>query len=437
MENHSLSLSGPKQAAGVAYIAAFVGITYGFGIYVFSQLIPDMTRSLDFSNAEAGTITAAGQLGFVVFAFAGTWMSTRVNPVGVMVGSALLCSVSVFAVGFASNVWVVGALIFISTGTSASVYVPIAEVVASFTSVSRRGTSLGVISSGTTYGVGVGALLVPVFAVWDTWRGVWWTSGILGGILCVFAYRFFRRHHIWTEVWRLRVANKSTSASKQGSGLDLKTVFALILTWAGLIWIIKLMNGFSFMSFQTFLSPLLRDHGGQSVNYASGVWLTIAVCGAAAGLLVGAIGDRIGLRRTLFFCYGLFVVSSVIMANFQGGLMPYVGAALFAFSFYPIYGLVPAYVSTVASGAVATVIFGMANVFQGLGGILGNSVGGWFADSAGSGSDRIVYLYLVLGAGAAVLALATFALPSDRAPAPDGPRPSGALSTQDVGVTRP
>ncbi len=185
------------------------------------------------------------------------------------------------------------------------------------------------------------------------------------------------------------------------------------------IWVIKFMNGFSFMSYQNFLAPLLRDHGGQSIEYSSAVWMTIAVVGAVAGFAVGRLGDLLGLRRTLTLCYGMFLLSCLLLHGSQKGWMPFAAAALFGLSFYPIYGLVPAYVGRISTVAQATLIFGLANVFQGAGGVVGNLVGGSVANDVA----WLPNYYLLLGAGAFVLGLATLTLPSDRRPRPAGIEP--------------
>ena len=63
------------NAAVVVLLTGLVAATYGFGIYLFAQLVPDMQASLGFSFAYVGTITAAGQLGFLLCALLAAWLT--------------------------------------------------------------------------------------------------------------------------------------------------------------------------------------------------------------------------------------------------------------------------------------------------------------------------------------------------------------------------
>lgn len=400
-----LTGTSAQRWSAVLLVAAFVGVTYGFGIYVFSQLLPTMSRDLGFSYAVAGRITAAGQAMFIAFSFLAVWLCRRLNGTMVVIGSAVLCALCLVVAGATSSTIVLAVALAVAAGTSASVYVPIVELVPRLIPAERRGTALGIISSGTTYGVFVSAAVIPALTSTWGWRSVWFTVAAVSAILVVVATGLFSRLGLFQDP-----VEEPRTSDEPVSRRGLASVIAFVSLWMVGIWVIKFMNGFSFMSYQNFLAPLLRDHGGQSIGYSSAVWLTMAVVGAFSGFAVGRLADSFGLKRTLTLCYGFFLASCVILAATQSGLLPFAAAVLFGLSFYPIYGLVPAYVSAVSTGAQATIVFGMANVFQGAGGVVGNVVGG----SVAGDLDWLPNYFLILGAGAFVLALATVVLPSDR-----------------------
>jgi predicted MFS family arabinose efflux permease len=62
-------------------------------------------------------------------------------------------------------------------------------------------------------------------------------------------------------------------------------------------------------------------------------------------------------------------------------------AACFGWSFYAIYGLIPAYISKTVEPRAAVKVFAVANVFLGVGTTLGNVIGGripgWFGSLQG------------------------------------------------------
>lgn len=414
-----------QRWSAVLLIAGFVGVTYGFGIYVFSQLLPTMSDDLGFSYATAGQITGIGQFLFIVFAFASTWLSHRFNGAVVVVGSAVLCTLCLIGVGLTSSTVVLTICLAIAAGTSASVYVPIVEIVPRLIDGNRRGTALGIISSGTTYGIFVSAAVIPALTGTVGWRAVWFVVAAVSAALILVAVRLFSRLGLFQDVPTAPLTaddaagDALSGAAVEGGGpaerlrarRSLAAGMTFLSVWMVGIWVIKFMNGFSFMSYQNFLAPLLRDHGGQTIGYSSAVWMTIAVVGAFAGFAVGRLGDVLGLRRTLTICYGMFLASCLLLYTSQSGWLPFVAAMLFGLSFYPIYGLVPAYVGRISTVSQATLIFGLANVFQGAGGVVGNLTGGTVATD----TAWLPNYYLLLGAGAFVLAAATLALPSDRA----------------------
>ncbi|MBH0247472.1 MFS transporter [Streptomyces cavourensis] len=163
------------------------------------------------------------------------------------------------------------------------------------------------------------------------------------------------------------------------------------------------------MPFQNYLSPYLREGLGFDIGFAAQVWGAIGIIGMFAGFAVGWLSDRIGVRAALVMCYTLFFLSAAILVVAPVGFLPMVSGVLFALAFYPIYGLVPAYVSKSASGAAATVIFGITNVTQGLGGIAGNYTAGFLKNVTGD----FMWYYVVIAVTAVVLALLTLQLPRE------------------------
>ena len=188
-----------QRWSAVLLIAGFVGVTYGFGIYVFSQLLPTMSDDLGFSYATAGQITGIGQFLFIVFAFAATWLSHRFNGAVVVIGSAALCTLCLVGVGLTSSTVVLTACLAVAAGTSASVYVPIVEIVPRLIGENRRGTALGIISSGTTYGVFVSAAIIPILTHTVGWRAVWFAVAGVSLVLIAIAWRLFSRLGLFSD----------------------------------------------------------------------------------------------------------------------------------------------------------------------------------------------------------------------------------------------
>ncbi|MEU8887458.1 MFS transporter [Streptomyces sp. NPDC048442] len=405
--------------ATTVLLTSFVAATYGFGFYLFAQLVTDMRKDLGFDYTVVGTITAAGQLGFLVFALLGTWLSTRIGGGQVVIGSVALCGLCLVLLPVTNSIVLIAVLLTIMGGTAASVYVPLVEIVGRVIDYRHRGKVLGLVSSGTSYGVFVNSLLVPGFVQDDNWQGLWYSVGF--GTLMVTAVAAFTFHRL--GLFRPEKA-ETPGTPDDGPGAGGRTPEGdstvkdnsaragwrmVLVRWVVIVWIIKFLNGFACMPFQNYLSPYLREGLGFDIDFAAQVWGTIGVIGMFAGFAVGWLSDRIGVRASLVMCYSLFFTSSVLLVLAPVGFLPMVSGVLFALAFYPIYGLVPAYVSKSASGAAATVIFGVTNVTQGLGGIVGNYTAGFLKNVTGD----FMWYYVVVAVVAVILGFLTLQLPRE------------------------
>lgn len=380
-------------------LTGFVAATYGFGFYLFAQLVPDMRRDLGFGYAAVGTITAAAQCGFLGFAVLGGWLSARIGGGLVVIGSAALCGLCLLLLSAVQAVPVLAALLIIIGGTAASVYVPMIELVGGVIPHQHRGKVLGLVSSGTSYGVFLNSLLVPRFLTGDDWRGVWLTVGAITLALAGAGAVTFRHIGLLTST----VRSGTKDASVQGPASK------LLVLWVVLIWVMTFLNGLSMLPFQNYLSPYLREELGFSVEFAADVWATLGIIGMVAGFAVGWISDKAGVRFALVLSYACVATSAAILVMAPIGVLPVVAGVLFAFAFYPVFGLIPAYVSKVTDGRTSTRVFAIANVTLGVGGICGNFGAGLLKNVTGS----FVEIYVVVAILAIGLIGASLMLPGE------------------------
>lgn len=434
--------SSPLVAVFItALLTAFMAAAYGFGMYLFSQLVTDMRADIGFGYATVGVITAGGQLGFLVFALLGAWLAARVGGGQVIVGSGALCGICLVGLPMTDSIIVIGVLLAILGGTAASVYVPMVEIVARVITYRHRGKVLGLVSSGTSYGVVVNSLLVPYFVLNDNWRGVWYVVGFGTLAVTVIGVIAFWRLGLFRPSGGSREKAEGTSGSERSSGDRGVPLRRLLVPWVVVIWIITFLNGFSTMPFQNYLSPYLREGLGFSVDYAALVWGLIGFIGMFAGFAIGWLSDKTGVRLAMLFCYFSILLSAALLVVAPVGPIPVISGVLFSLAFYPVFGLVPAYVAKTVDGTSATTIFGIANVTLGVGGMAGNYAGGMLESLTGS----FVWIYVMIGLTAILLALLASRLPSEsteegpavRGGSEDSPAEGGASEVSVVGTSAP
>jgi len=385
----------------VLLLTGLVAATYGFGIYLFAQLVPDMRASLGFDISYVGTITACAQLGFLASALFAAWVTPRVGGGWVVFGSGVVCAVALLLIPMAHNIVLIGALLTVLAGTAATVFVPMVDVIARTVAFKYRGMAMGLVSSGTSYGVFINSLLVPLFAPQGEWRTVWGLVGFLTVLIALGVMLVF---------FRARLFNRSRDPGAAVKGAAKVDKSALTQPWVLKIWAMTMLLGFSTFPFQNYLSSYLRTQLDFDVTYTAQIWASMGFVGMFAGLAVGWLSDRIGLRVAMLLVYASVCAAALIFVLHPVGHWPLVAAILFALAFYPIFGLIPAYVSKMAgSAAVSVAVFGVANITQGVGGMIGNLCAGLLASFTGS----FVGVYLVIALVAVGLAILTTRLPRE------------------------
>ena len=379
----------------VVLMTTLVAATYGFGIYLFAQLVPDMRESLGFDLGYVGAVTASGQLGFLVCALLAAWLTPKVGGGFVILGSGVVCAIALLLIPLTSNIFLIGALLTVLAGTAATVFVPMVDVITRVVAYRYRGMAMGLVSSGTSYGVFINSMLVPIYAPQGAWRTVWWLEGLLTLMIVVAVLWVFKHVGLLgkTSPSETVSATGDVSTPPRLKRADFQS--ELIKPWVLMVWSMNFLIGFSTFPFQNYLSSYLRTELGFGVEYTAQIWALIGIVGMFVGLAVGWLSDKIGLRVTMIFVYLCLIMSALILVTMPSGYWLMVASVLFSTAFYPIFGLIPAYVSKLApSISIAVAIFGVANVMQGAGGMLGNYGAGFLASM--SGTFTAVYSIVVI-----------------------------------------
>jgi len=181
-----------------------------------------------------------------------------------------------------------------------------------------------------------------------------------------------------------------------------------------IIWGILFLNGLSCIPFQTYLAPYIRDELMFPVDIAGRIWSIIGFVGMGSGLAMGALSDKTGIRFALTVTCS-FVGLAAVMVCLHGGYhqLAFAGIA-FGLAFYAIYGLVPAYIAKTTTPAQSTVVFGIGNVTQGLGSMLGNFIGGWSKSVFGT----FMWIYVSIALIAMLTIAMSWLLPNEKTAPP-------------------
>lgn len=369
----------------------YIAATYGFGVYLFPALMPDMIADFAIGYGGAGTIASLTQVGFLVSSLASGLMTEKIGATRLVNLSMLICVACLGLVPLVPNAFCLAALLIVMGATSASVWVPMVAVATLSIPARHQGKALGLMSSGTAYGLFVNGFSIPLLLPGHGWQMVWTFSAGLSGVLLV------------TGLLALRGAAQAPSRSDPAPAGSAVPYRQLLLDPRNLlIPAMMFLSGIAAMPSQNYLVALVQDELGYGVTAAANIWKAIGLIGMFGGFAMGIVADFITVKRALALAYAFLAVA--IGTFLHHGALPeiYLGAALFGLAFSAIFGLIPAYVSLTYPARMTAPIFGFSNVMLGLGAMAGNMIGGLTKEATGSfqtnyalAAGTVVVLFLV------------------------------------------
>lgn len=352
---------------------AFIAAVYAFGVYLFPALIGPMREALSLSYSDVGGIMAASQLGFLSAALASGALTRIIGPTRLIFLSVLVCGTCLCLVPVLQDRLVLHVLLFVTGGCSATVWVPMVVVAKAALPERHQGKALGLMSSGTAYGIFVNGLSIPLLLPAHGWTAVWYFSAALTGLLflagCVF---------VWSGGLKTSGPGADENRAKVPLAEILTDPIALMLLG------VMLFNGISCMPTQNYLASFVSDELQHGVAASSDIWKILGVVGMFGGFAIGVLADMITVRRATVITYLVLAAALALFVHHGSLWQMYLGAALFSLAFNAIFGLIPAYISLAFPARLTTPLFGLGNVMLGTGAMIGNYVGGVTKDVLGS-----------------------------------------------------
>ncbi len=361
------------------------GISYGFGMYLFPMIIPEMAKDLHLDYTQIGTITGIGQTSvFLSIPLAG-FLTTRIGALKLIVGIQFIGAIllaGLYAVnGFKSLL----ILNFLIRAWPVMTWIPLISVAIDHIPIKWRATMLTLASSSGCFLILIGGLLSSFFLEHLHWRTLWLTIALI----CLFSSIFSRMGLKYVGVWQrtdLARLKKEKPSDKELKGW-LRSSNGIILN------LIFFITGLSFVTFQVYLASYLRDELGVGLDTTALMWSTMGISGAIGGVFFGLLTDRLGVRisQSLIFISGLGATGFLFLsASFSSLLMM---GFLFGISQAAVYAMGPAYISKMLSAGSAAKVFTIGTMIMSSGAFLGNFLGGWSKGITGT----FWWIYMAMG----------------------------------------
>ncbi len=396
----------------IAVSVLCLGTFSGSGVGSFSLFVNSLQSEFGWGRGE---IMLAFTIFFLLTGVAAPLVGSIVDRYGVrgvISAGALVTGLGFVSLYMLQSLWhLYVAYFFIGAGMSAFGHVPSSAMVANWF-VKKRGTAIGIMSTGIGMGIFVvaplvGGFLIPAFG----WRVAYLALGIMAWGIIPLAIFVIRTKPAEMGLYPDGVTSPEEVAGIEASsqttkGLDLRAAMGTMAFW--LVSVTFFFSAFSSLGFNQSLVPYLQD-AGFSVALAASA-LTIMGLGSAIGKFsFGWLCDKIKAKQACALSIVLLSAAAIILM-FIRSTSPLAIIWLDAFIFgLGAGGWLPTMSMLVSRNfglASYGAIIGMVSLLQAIGGGAGPLFSGYMFDTTNTYYwTFIVFLCLYAVAIPAVLAV--------------------------------
>ncbi|MDR5759058.1 MFS transporter [Caballeronia sp. LZ035] len=356
----------------------FVGVVFGFGLYLFALVVPVMRERLGFGYASVGIVAGGAQTAYLAAALLCPLLTNRFGAGRVITGAVAAASMLLLLFAGVNSVVQTGFVLAGLGAAAAFMVIPTAGAVAENVPSCYRSRVNGLISSGTAYGQVANGFLVSWLLPGDAWRTIWIVAGSTS--LAITLFGFIALRVFASPVFVHETARNAENRRASDGWRRLATGRNLT------VWILLALAGMVCGPWQNFLAA----EKGYALETIGRLWSIIGAVGLFSGFVAGLAADKAGVRIALALSYAALACSALLVALHSEVWQLQAAAICFGVSFYAIYGLIPAYISKTVEPRTVTSVFAVANVFLGLGTTLGNVIAGYFPSWFGSFRDAFI-----------------------------------------------
>ncbi|MBP1697199.1 MAG: major facilitator superfamily 1, partial [Deltaproteobacteria bacterium] len=354
-----------KRTIGVI-VAGFFTLFIAFSIrYSYGLILPYMLPSLAISKTEAGVIFSSYFITCTLLAPVFGTLADRFDTRVILTMFVAVLGVGAYLMSFSSSV--IQACIFfamVGIGHSAC-WAPVVTVVMRWVSQKRRGIIISIVDLGSTAGIAVCGLMIPVIIGGSSWRTVWVSLGITAFVVAGMNFFLVRSHPQGQP-------GTQDPENEQKVQVPVKEAYKTIFRDSKfyLIGFSYLFISFSILIPFIFLATYATQELRIPYASAAGLLVVIAITGAMGKLILGYVSDRVGRIKIMMLC-GLLTASGTLgMAYAQKLSMLFIFSMIFGIGYGTLWPVYAASARDLFPKNYSGSIIGLWTLFHGLGSII-------------------------------------------------------------------
>lgn len=382
-----------RQILYVCCLTSFITITFAFGRYIFAVITPEIIKNLNLDYEFVGRINAFHQFSYLLFSLLGGLLSSVLGARLLISSSVALCSLSMLSLYFVNNKWILLVIVALQGIFAAISWIPMVELVSRSIAEENRGKSLGIISSGTSYGLILNGVLIPYILKNYNWHTVWLVFGLISTVISLLGvYMVYSAKNT-----TFQVSGDTDEIKAEENSIDIAGNTPINNNFSQYILLIILMiiSGLYLIPFQSYIVPFMQDDLGLDRNIAGISWGLFGVLGIISGFLAGILADKLSAKKAMIIAYGISTASILVLVAFRSAPSVLLSCGIFGLAYNGIFGLHPTYVSRMLPPEKTAKLFGLLNLSLGFGSMVGNYTGGYIKAISGSFISAYVLMFIL------------------------------------------
>ena len=360
-------------------IASFFTVLIGFTIRnSYGVLLPEMLPSLKISKKEAGLIYGSFFMAYTVFSPVLGLLADRINIRILLTLFSGILGMGTLLMGYSSSLMEAMFFFLLAGIGSSACWSPVVPLVQRWTSDQRRGTILSLVDAGSSIGIAISSMMMPLIVGAFNWRMGWKSLGVMALFIAGINYLLVRDSPVENP-------NHPHSKFNQPLIKPTGTLYLRILKDKKflLIGVSYLLIGCSTLIPLTFITTYAVQELMFRYDAAARLVTVIAVASIVGKIVLGTLSDTLGRIKTIILCEILVAVGSFGVIGLPGFWTLHLSMVVFGFGFgaiWPLYALcAPDYFSKSYAGFMV----GFWTLFLGMGFVISPIIAGWIADVTG------------------------------------------------------
>ncbi|MEE4352291.1 MAG: MFS transporter [Desulfatiglans sp.] len=366
--------------------AISIGAMFTYGVF-FNEF------QTEFGWSRA-MVSGASSFAFLIMGAVGVLagrLNDKIGPRVIVTASSISLGIGYLLMSRLAELWHLYLLygLLVGIGFSTHDVITLSTVARWF--VKRRGIITGIVKAGT----GFGQLFVPLVVTATIsafgWRTSYLIIGAAGLIMLSAAAQVLRRDPL--EMGLLPDGNGQASPETNTGSVEIGVTLALAsrTTQFWIMCVAEFTILFCLLTMIVHIVPHAVDLGLSSA-VAAGVLSTIGGVSMVGRLVMGAVNDRVGGKRSLVICFVVLLVGLVWLQWADRAWMLFLFGAIYGFAHGGFFTVVSPTVAELFGTGSHGLLFGVILFWGTIGGAIGPLSAGWIYDLTGSYS--ILFLLL-------------------------------------------